>query len=74
MIDRRWLELSPQHASGDHVPSPCNSVCRIDASTGWCHGCLRTLDEIADWSTLDARAKRDVWAALPVRFDALYKA
>jgi predicted Fe-S protein YdhL (DUF1289 family) len=27
-------------------PSPCISVCKIDAATGYCYGCLRTLQEI----------------------------
>ena len=39
----------------DAVASPCNSVCRMDAASGWCEGCLRTLDEIADWSSLTTR-------------------
>ncbi len=33
--------------------SPCISVCRIDAASGWCEGCLRTLDEIARWGSMD---------------------
>ena len=49
------------------VPSPCTDVCRIDAATGWCEGCLRTIDEIAAWGTLDDRAKREIWKRLPVR-------
>ncbi|MEO8526004.1 MAG: DUF1289 domain-containing protein [Caldimonas sp.] len=49
------------------VPSPCNDVCRIDPDTGWCEGCLRTIDEIATWGTLDDRAKRDIWKRLPPR-------
>jgi len=49
------------------VPSPCTSVCRIDAATGWCEGCLRNLDEIAGWSTMDDSAKRAVWSLLPER-------
>jgi len=49
------------------VPSPCISVCRIDASSGLCTGCLRTLDEIAAWSVLDDEAKRAVWRAIAVR-------
>jgi predicted Fe-S protein YdhL (DUF1289 family) len=32
-------------------------VCRIDRDTGWCEGCLRTLDEIADWAMLTVREK-----------------
>ena len=49
------------------VPSPCIDVCRIDADNGLCQGCWRTLDEIAAWSTLEAQAKRAVWALLPPR-------
>jgi predicted Fe-S protein YdhL (DUF1289 family) len=39
----------------------------MDASSGLCRGCLRTLDEIAAWSVLDAAAKKAVLAALPAR-------
>ncbi len=49
------------------VASPCISVCRMDARTGWCEGCLRTLDEIAAWSTMDDEEKRVVWRLLPQR-------
>jgi predicted Fe-S protein YdhL (DUF1289 family) len=42
------------------VASPCISICRMDESTGWCEGCLRTLDEIALWSVLDDDDKRQV--------------
>ncbi|KNZ30978.1 MAG: hypothetical protein AD742_19510 [Methylibium sp. NZG] len=49
------------------VPSPCVSVCHMDAHSGWCEGCLRTIDEIAEWSVLDDRAKRAVWKLLPQR-------
>jgi predicted Fe-S protein YdhL (DUF1289 family) len=49
------------------VPSPCISVCRIDASSGLCVGCQRTLQEIAVWSTLDDAAKRDVWHTIAAR-------
>jgi predicted Fe-S protein YdhL (DUF1289 family) len=49
------------------VPSPCISVCRMDASTGWCEGCLRTLEEIAGWSLYDDDTRRAVWDALETR-------
>jgi predicted Fe-S protein YdhL (DUF1289 family) len=49
------------------VPSPCISICRIDAATGWCEGCLRTLDEIADWGGMPDERKRAVWTALEAR-------
>ena len=49
------------------IPSPCTSVCTIDAATGWCAGCMRTIDEIAAWGSCDNAAKRAVWRRLPAR-------
>ncbi|WP_295641848.1 DUF1289 domain-containing protein [uncultured Methylibium sp.] len=49
------------------VPSPCNSVCRMSATTGWCEGCWRTLDEIVAWGRLDDAAKRAIWLQLGAR-------
>lgn len=53
------------------VPSPCVDVCRLDARTGWCEGCARTIDEIAAWGRLDDEARRQVWAELPLRHERL---
>lgn len=44
----------------DEVASPCINICRMDETTGWCEGCLRTLDEIAAWSTLSNDDKRAI--------------
>ena len=52
---------------GEGVPSPCINVCRMDDATGWCEGCLRTIDEIAAWGTMDDDDKRAVWRALDQR-------
>lgn len=49
------------------VPSPCTDVCRIDAASGWCEGCMRTLDEIAAWGSLDDDGRRAIWQQLPLR-------
>ncbi len=49
------------------VISPCVSICTMDEATGWCQGCLRTLDEIALWSVLDDDDKRAVWVELGQR-------
>ncbi|MBS1176785.1 MAG: hypothetical protein H6R06_1197 [Proteobacteria bacterium] len=49
------------------ITSPCINVCRMDAATGWCEGCQRTLQEIATWSGLAEADKRAVWQALPER-------
>jgi predicted Fe-S protein YdhL (DUF1289 family) len=51
----------------DHVPSPCISVCELDANGRICVGCFRTLDEIAAWGSLDATDKRRILAELPAR-------
>jgi predicted Fe-S protein YdhL (DUF1289 family) len=39
----------------------------MDAATGWCEGCLRTLDEIAAWSGMDEPGKRQVWQSIEQR-------
>lgn len=70
--NRRWrrvAEMAQQVPSepGPHLPSPCQSVCVMHPTTGWCEGCLRTLAEIADWSRMDKPAKLAVWAQLPER-------
>jgi predicted Fe-S protein YdhL (DUF1289 family) len=49
------------------VSSPCINVCEMDARSGYCRGCARTIDEIIAWSRLDDGAKRAVWALLPAR-------
>lgn len=49
------------------VPSPCIDVCKMDPGTGWCEGCLRTLDEIVAWGSMDDLHKRRVWKLLPER-------
>ena len=52
--ERRVLRL---RALAEGPPSPCISVCQMDAATGYCIGCTRTIDEIRDWiiSTPDER-------------------
>ena len=55
-----------RHAPGP-LASPCTGVCAIDARSGWCQGCLRTIDEIAAWGALDETARRVIWQRLPAR-------
>jgi uncharacterized protein len=52
---------------GAAVASPCTSVCTIDAVTGLCAGCYRTLDEIAGWIDLPEQRKRALSATLATR-------
>lgn len=49
------------------VQSPCISICRMDETTGWCEGCLRSIDEIAAWSVLNDADKRAVLIELSRR-------
>ena len=55
------------HDDTPPVPSPCTSVCRMNARTGWCEGCFRNIDEIIAWSTMPDDGKRRVWQLLPAR-------
>lgn len=48
-------------------PSPCNRVCQIDPASGFCRGCARTLEEIADWPMLSAGEKRTLLRRLESR-------
>jgi hypothetical protein len=59
------LAAAPAATSG--VASPCVSVCRMDPSSGLCEGCLRTIDEIAQWSTYSDADKRVVLAQIEAR-------
>jgi predicted Fe-S protein YdhL (DUF1289 family) len=39
----------------------------MDARTGLCEGCYRTIDEIARWSALSDAERRAVWRAIAAR-------
>ncbi|MES2831853.1 MAG: DUF1289 domain-containing protein [Pseudomonadota bacterium] len=49
------------------VPSPCNGYCSIEASSGFCGGCQRTLNEITTWHTASEEFKRITWQAIRQR-------
>lgn len=49
------------------VASPCVNVCQMDAATGWCRGCARSLDEIAGWGMAPAEVQRRILDRLPER-------
>jgi predicted Fe-S protein YdhL (DUF1289 family) len=56
------------------VESPCNKICQIDPASGYCRGCLRTLDEIAGWGSQSDAWRRAVLARLPARGTPIRKA
>jgi predicted Fe-S protein YdhL (DUF1289 family) len=49
------------------VSSPCTKVCTIDPRSGLCHGCGRTLAEIAQWASLSESERQAIMAELPQR-------
>lgn len=65
------IEYDPVTDTGK-APSPCISICKMNAQTGLCEGCLRTIDEIAQWSTASEETKRKVWMEIRRRQDALF--
>lgn len=42
------------------LASPCINICRMNARTGLCEGCFRSLDEIAGWSRMGESGQRRV--------------
>jgi predicted Fe-S protein YdhL (DUF1289 family) len=53
------------------IESPCNKVCVIDAASGLCIGCGRTLAEIGSWISMTADERRRIMDELPARRAAL---
>ncbi len=49
------------------VASPCINICQMDAASGLCRGCLRTLEEIAAWAGASDEARQAVLAAVEQR-------
>ncbi|MDB5751116.1 MAG: YbaK/prolyl-tRNA synthetase associated protein [Ramlibacter sp.] len=61
------LETARELRAGQPVPSPCISICRLDADSGLCEGCFRTLDEITAWSGMPDAQRRVLWLELERR-------
>lgn len=49
------------------MESPCIKVCVIDPATRLCTGCLRSLDEIAAWTSLGRERRLAIMAELSSR-------
>ena len=67
-VSAKALQLA---SCGDDIPSPCISICRINADTGMCEGCFRTLGEITGWSRSEPQEKRALWQTIGQRMNAL---
>ena len=55
------------------IKSPCVSVCVMNADTGWCAGCFRTLAEIGGWGSMSPERRSAVMDLLPERREAARK-
>jgi uncharacterized protein len=49
------------------IESPCTNICTLDARSGLCLGCGRTVDEIARWAAMSADDRARIMAELPAR-------
>jgi predicted Fe-S protein YdhL (DUF1289 family) len=72
MQDDTIKDFDP-HAHVGPLPSPCINVCQMDFETRLCKGCLRTIDEISQWSNADEQFKRAVWLQIQQRQKAIEK-
>jgi len=49
------------------IQTPCINVCTMDAASGLCSGCGRTLDEIARWAAMSDAERAAVMGRLEDR-------
>lgn len=49
------------------IESPCIKLCAIEAASGLCAGCRRTMDEIRRWAAMSPKERADIMARLPER-------
>jgi predicted Fe-S protein YdhL (DUF1289 family) len=59
--------MSEEIWARDEIESPCIRICVIHPEARLCTGCLRTIDEITQWSRMAPAARRTVMEALPAR-------
>ena len=52
------------------IETPCVKICTLDARSGLCLGCGRTIDEIARWTGFTAAERARIMAELPGRLAA----
>ncbi|WP_095589019.1 DUF1289 domain-containing protein [Actibacterium ureilyticum] len=51
----------------DEIESPCVKICVVHPQARLCTGCLRSLDEIAQWGRMAPEERRRIMAELPDR-------
>jgi len=53
------------------IETPCLRICVIDETTGFCVGCGRTLEEIANWRSYSSNERQRVMAGLGDRLSKI---
>ena len=56
------------------METPCVKICTMEADTGMCAGCWRTLDEIAAWSGLPGPERERIMGLIEIRRAAPHRA
>lgn len=51
----------------DEIQSPCVQICVIHPQERICTGCLRTIEEITQWSRMSSDERSTIMAELPAR-------
>lgn len=49
------------------MESPCINICVIQPESRLCTGCLRSIDEITQWTRMSADQRRGIMSDLPAR-------
>lgn len=62
---------TPSDGPPEAIKTPCTKVCTVDGASGLCLGCLRTLQEIGEWSRLDEATREAILDELPGRVSRL---
>ncbi|WP_298913359.1 DUF1289 domain-containing protein [uncultured Roseobacter sp.] len=57
----------------EEVESPCIKICVVHPEARICTGCLRSIDEITQWSRMTPEARRAVMDELPTRTGLITK-
>ena len=67
LTEQARILLAAAEVTPGPVRSPCMSVCRMDAASDLCEGCLRTIGEIGQWASMDRRGRLAVWQRIAQR-------
>jgi predicted Fe-S protein YdhL (DUF1289 family) len=53
------------------IETPCEQICIVDAPSGLCRGCGRSLVEIERWTAFSDGERRRIMDELPRRLEAM---